>query len=112
MKRGKLKSGRSGKKVASRKQAIAIALSEARKKGAKVPGRNPLSEERLQLAIPQLSSGCCAVLSCETGTFLSLANTAQIFPIKPSFILSIIGKATASCFSASLRTECRSTKAV
>jgi hypothetical protein len=37
MKRGKLKSGRSGKKVTSRKQAIAIALSEARKKGAKAP---------------------------------------------------------------------------
>jgi Family of unknown function (DUF6496) len=37
MKRGTLKSGRSGKKVTSRKQAIAIALSEARKKGAKVP---------------------------------------------------------------------------
>ena len=37
MKHGKLKSGRSGKKVTSRKQAIAIALSEARKKGAKVP---------------------------------------------------------------------------
>jgi hypothetical protein len=37
MKRGKLKSGRSGKKVKSRKQAIAIGLSEARKKGAKVP---------------------------------------------------------------------------
>jgi hypothetical protein len=36
-KRGKLKSGRSGKKVKSRKQAIAIGLSEARKKGAKVP---------------------------------------------------------------------------
>ena len=36
-KRGKLKSGRSGKKVTSRKQAIAIGLSEARKKGAKVP---------------------------------------------------------------------------
>ncbi len=34
---GKLKSGRSGKKVTSRKQAIAIGLSEARKKGAKVP---------------------------------------------------------------------------
>ena len=32
-----LKSGRSGKKVKSRKQAIAIGLSEARKKGAKVP---------------------------------------------------------------------------
>src|SRR5688572_3292020 len=36
-KRGKLKSGRSGKKVKSRKQAIAIGLSEARKKGDKVP---------------------------------------------------------------------------
>jgi len=37
MKRGKLKSGRSGKVVRSRKQAIAIGLSEARKAGAKVP---------------------------------------------------------------------------
>ena len=36
-KRGKLKSGRSGKKVKSRKQAIAIGLSEARRKGKKVP---------------------------------------------------------------------------
>jgi hypothetical protein len=36
MKQGKLKSGRSGKKVTNPKQAIAIGLSEARKKGAKV----------------------------------------------------------------------------
>jgi hypothetical protein len=36
-KHGELKSGRSGKKVKSRKQAIAIGLSEARKAGAKVP---------------------------------------------------------------------------
>ena len=36
-KRGTLKSGRSGKKVKSRKQAIAIGLSEARREGAKVP---------------------------------------------------------------------------
>jgi hypothetical protein len=36
-KHGTLKSGRSGKKVKSRKQAIAIGLSEARKEGAKVP---------------------------------------------------------------------------
>ena len=36
-KRGKLKSGRSGKTVRSREQAIAIGLSEAREKGAKVP---------------------------------------------------------------------------
>jgi hypothetical protein len=36
-KRGKLKSGRTGKKVTSRKQAIAIGLSEARREGAKVP---------------------------------------------------------------------------
>ena len=37
MKRGKLRSGGSGKKVKSRKQAIAIGLSQARKRGAKVP---------------------------------------------------------------------------
>lgn len=39
MKEGKLKSGRSGKKVKSRKQAIAIGLSEARKAGAKAPSK-------------------------------------------------------------------------
>jgi hypothetical protein len=38
-KRGKLKSGRSGKTVKSRKQAIAIGLSEARSEGGKVPAR-------------------------------------------------------------------------
>ena len=37
MNAGKLKSGRSGKKVTSRKQAVAIGLSEARKEGDKVP---------------------------------------------------------------------------
>jgi hypothetical protein len=36
-KAGTLKSGRSGRKVKSRKQAVATGLSEARKKGAKVP---------------------------------------------------------------------------
>ena len=36
-KRGKLKSGRSGKTVKSKQQAIAIGLSEARKAGARVP---------------------------------------------------------------------------
>ena len=39
-KRGTLKSGRSGKKVTSRKQAIAIGLSEARRAGGKVPRRS------------------------------------------------------------------------
>ena len=39
-KHGTLKSGRSGKKVTSRKQAIAIGLSEARKEGAKVPKKS------------------------------------------------------------------------
>ena len=38
-KKGTLRSGRSGKKVTSRKQAIAIGLSEARKEGKKVPRR-------------------------------------------------------------------------
>ena len=37
--RGTLRSGRSGKKVRSRKQAIAIGLSQARRAGAKVPRR-------------------------------------------------------------------------
>ena len=36
-KKGTLKSGKSGKKVTSRKQAIAIGLSQARRKGGKVP---------------------------------------------------------------------------
>jgi hypothetical protein len=39
MKHGELRSGGSGKKVTSRKQAIAIGLSEARKAGATVPAR-------------------------------------------------------------------------
>ena len=38
-KHGTLRSGRSGKKVTSRKQAIAIGLSEARRSGAKVPAK-------------------------------------------------------------------------
>ena len=38
-KKGTLKSGRSGKKVKSRKQAIALGLSQARKEGAKVPAK-------------------------------------------------------------------------
>jgi hypothetical protein len=38
-KHGSLRSGRSGKKVTSRKQAIAIGLSEARRSGGKVPRR-------------------------------------------------------------------------
>src|SRR5262245_3302543 len=39
-KKGTLKSGRSGKRVTSRKQAIAIGLSEAREKGGKVPRKS------------------------------------------------------------------------
>jgi Family of unknown function (DUF6496) len=39
-KHGTLKSGKSGKKVTSRKQAIAIGLSKARKKGAHVPAKS------------------------------------------------------------------------
>ena len=45
-KRGKLKSGRAGKKVKSRKQAIAIGLSEARKEGAKVPRKKKSSSKK------------------------------------------------------------------
>ena len=44
-KRGQLKSGRSGKTVKSKKQAIAIGLSEARKAGAKVPKKKAASKK-------------------------------------------------------------------
>jgi hypothetical protein len=43
---GTLKSGRSGKKVTSKKQAIAIGLSEARKAGAKVPRKKSASKKK------------------------------------------------------------------
>jgi len=45
-KRGTLKSGGSGKRVTSRKQAIAIGLSEARRDGAKVPRKSGGSRKR------------------------------------------------------------------
>jgi len=44
-KKGTLKSGRSGKTVKSRKQAIAIGLSEARRSGAKVPRKKTASKK-------------------------------------------------------------------
>ena len=45
-KKGRLKSGRSGKKVKSRKQAIAIGLSEARRAGGKVPRKKSSSKKK------------------------------------------------------------------
>lgn len=45
-KHGTLKSGRSGKKVTSRKQAIAIGLSEARREGGKVPKKSTSAKSR------------------------------------------------------------------
>jgi len=45
-KKGTLKSGRSGKKVTSKKQAIAIGLSEARKAGGKVPPKKSSSKKK------------------------------------------------------------------
>ena len=46
MKKGKLRSGRSGKKVTDPKQAIAIGLSEARKEGAKVPYKRSTNKKK------------------------------------------------------------------
>ncbi len=46
MKQGKLKSGRSGKKVTNPKQAIAIGLSEARERGAKVPAKKKAAKKK------------------------------------------------------------------
>lgn len=45
-KEGTLKSGRSGKKVTSKKQAIAIGLSQARKEGAKVPRKKSSAKKK------------------------------------------------------------------
>ena len=45
-KRGTLRSGRSGKRVKSRKQAIAIGLSQARRAGAKVPRKRKSSRRK------------------------------------------------------------------
>jgi hypothetical protein len=45
-KKGTLRSGGSGKKVTSRKQAIAIGLSEARREGARVPAKKKSSSKR------------------------------------------------------------------
>jgi hypothetical protein len=45
-KRGTLRSGRSGKKVTSRKQAIAIGLSQARRAGGKVPRKRSSSKKK------------------------------------------------------------------
>ena len=45
-KKGTLKSGQSGKKVTSRKQAIAIGLSEARRAGAKVPKKKASTRKK------------------------------------------------------------------
>jgi hypothetical protein len=55
-KEGSLKSGRSGKKVTSRKQAIAIGLSEARKEGAKVPKKKSASKTPAKKSAPKKSA--------------------------------------------------------
>jgi hypothetical protein len=56
-KKGTLRSGRSGKKVTSRKQAIAIGLSEAREKGAKVPRKRGGKKSSARKSSGRKSSG-------------------------------------------------------
>jgi hypothetical protein len=56
-KKGTLKSGSSGRTVKSRKQAIAIGLSEARKKGAKVPKKASKKKAARKKAVSKKSSG-------------------------------------------------------
>ncbi|MDB5274261.1 MAG: hypothetical protein JWO58_2628 [Chitinophagaceae bacterium] len=55
-KNGTLKSGRSGKTVTSREQAIAIGLSEARAKGAKVPSKKSSAKKTTAKKVTQKSS--------------------------------------------------------
>ena len=61
-KKGTLKSG-SGRKVTSRKQAIAIALSEAREKGAKVPARGSRSSGKKKSSYAIAIRLCCTKAS-------------------------------------------------
>jgi hypothetical protein len=56
-KQGTLKSGRSGKTVKSRKQAIAIGLSEARKAGGKVPSRKSSARKGAKKRSPSRKGG-------------------------------------------------------
>ena len=56
-KRGELKSGKSGKTVKSKKQAIAIGLSEAREKGAKVPKKKAAAKNRSTVKTRSRKSG-------------------------------------------------------
>ncbi len=56
-KEGTLKSGRSGKKVTSRKQAIAIGLSEARASGEKVPVKKSASKKTASRKTTKKTSG-------------------------------------------------------
>jgi topoisomerase IA-like protein len=56
-KRGQLKSGRSGKTVKSKKQAIAIGLSEARREGAKVPAKRSSKKKAGRKASSRKSTG-------------------------------------------------------
>ena len=55
-KRGTLRSGGSGKKVTSRKQAIAIGLSEARRSGAKVPRKKKSASKKRKSSSKKSSS--------------------------------------------------------
>ncbi|WP_024518265.1 DUF6496 domain-containing protein [Bradyrhizobium sp. Tv2a-2] len=55
-KAGTLKSGRSGRKVKSRKQAIAIGLSEARREGKKVPSRKSAKKSKKRKAAKKRKS--------------------------------------------------------
>src|SRR5260370_10523389 len=62
-KEGTLKSGKSGKKVTSKKQAIAIGLSEARKEGGKVPKKKRSSSKKEMKLPPESSRNCVRVVT-------------------------------------------------
>ncbi len=76
MKEGKLKSGRSGKKVTSRKQAIAIGLSEARKEGGKVP-KKAASKKSAKKSAPKKASKKSTKKSAKKTTKKSTKKSAK-----------------------------------
>ena len=89
-KEGKLKSGRSGKKVTSRKQAIAIGLSEARKKGGKVPPRKSAAKKSGAKAASKKTA------SRKTAAKKTAKKTAKKSPAKKSSAKKSPAKKSAS----------------
>ena len=114
-KRGTLRSGRSGKKVTSRKQAIAIGLSEARRAGAKVPeerARQQANAARKRKARRRLTQptrwqrrSCIALVTRTSITIMSAPSQRAL--MQPIISIKDLTKTYATGFEALKHDESR-----